>query len=307
MNPSKSKWYIIANPVAGKGKVGRTLAAIREQLNALGFDYHLQATTAQSQATELAYAAAQEGYTQIMAIGGDGTNNEALNGLMQLDPKERAALTYTLLPLGTGNDWIKTHRIPKRWPDWLRALPQAQRKAHDMGLVRFAAPSGVGKRYFANVAGMAYDAYVVQQSVRQPRFPYLLLTLKCLFEYTLPTARISFQEQEIVDRVYTINVGICRYSGGGMQLVPHADPQLGQLALTIVRGLSVPKVILNTSHLYSGKLDRLSEVSLHHCVSIEVDGLEEAIGLEVDGEYLGVTPVAFEIIPKAIHVYVPPE
>lgn len=302
MKPFSTNWYIIANPAAGGGKVQRQLNKIKNLLEQQGFAYLLVQSEAKGHATQLAQQAIEQGYRKIMAIGGDGTNNEVINGILQQQIVPSLDITYALLPVGTGNDWIKTHGIPRDLQKALSIIKKEQTKIQDIGRVDFKQNGQAQHRFFANVAGMAYDAYVVKQAAKHPKYPYLLMVMKCLFEYELPKARIYFGDEIIEDQVYIVNAGICRYSGGGMQLVPHAVPDDGQLALTIARTLTPLQVIINTRHLYSGKLDRLKAITLHQSKHIRVEAVEEAIGVEVDGEYLGETPVAFSVLEKRLKV-----
>ncbi len=162
--------------------------------------------------------------------------------------------------------------------------------------------------YFANVAGMAYDAFVVKYSESNKKWVsnklmYLFLTLKCLFQYKLQKSKVTFDGQEEENYFYTINAGICRYSGGGMQIVPHAIPNDGLLALTLARKISKLEIILNTYRFYTGTIDKHSKIFTTQAKHIRVEATgNEAVPLEVDGEFLGETPVEFSILNKALRV-----
>jgi diacylglycerol kinase family enzyme len=94
-------------------------------------------------------------------------------------------------------------------------------------------------RFFINVADLAYDGFVAKKAEAQGdrmsnRIFYLLLIFRCLFQFNIPKIRVTFDGQTVEDFLYTVNVGICRYSGGGLRLVPQALPADGKLALTLV-------------------------------------------------------------------------
>lgn len=125
----------------------------------------------------------------------------------------------------------------------------------------------------------------------------------CLFKYDLRKAHIRFNNKLITNRFYTINIGICRYSGGGMQFVPHADPQSGELALTIAGPVSKLIVLLHVPHIFLGKLHRHPMVDIYKTKEIEITGDdEESTLVEVDGEFLGETPVKCVVVEKAFRV-----
>jgi len=180
----------------------------------------------------------------------------------------------------------------------------------DAGLVKCVFDGKKVERYFINVAGMAYDAFGTQLSEgknwRFPKIQYLLLALQGLFKYKIHRAKLIFDDKEIVDYFYIINAGICKYSGGGMQLVPHAIPDDGKFALTFARQLSKLAVILNTYRFYNASLLEHSKVEGFFTKKIRVETMDnEPTGVEVDGEYVGETPVEFSIFPKALKVVVP--
>ena len=250
----------------------------------------------------------------ILAVGGDGTNNEVINGILSQTSAAPAEITYALLPIGTGNDWIKTHGIPKSFEAWLSYFKAGKTKLQDIGLVQYAdfhQKEQVRQRYFINVAGMAYDGFIAkaledqEQKISNPLI-YLWFVFKCLFSYKLKKARVQYNGKVYENYCYIINVGICKYSGGGMQLVPHAIPDDGLLALTIAGKLSKLAVIMNTPRFYTGSIGKHSKVETHQSQNIVVEALgEEEILLEADGEFLGTTPARYTILPNALRIIAP--
>lgn len=307
-------WMIIVNPAAANGKLGRLWPAIEARLSQRIEQYEVAQTQHRGHGTSLAVAAIENGYRHIIAAGGDGTNHEVANGILQQQMTPSQDIFYTLLPIGTGNDWIRTHRIPPKLEQWLDMLDEGFCTQQEVGLVRYWQNDEQYQRYFVNVAGMAYDGFVVRygeqwRSWIRNRFFYLLLILRCLFKYRLTRGLIQIDGKTVEDRFYTINVGICRYSGGGMQLVPQADPQDGWLALTYAGPVSKLGVLLNTWRFYNGSIGEHPkiEVSQARCIQVNAPAGEEGIPLEADGEFLGYSPAEFSIIEKALTVIVPRE
>lgn len=305
-----SKWYIIVNPKANGGQFGNQWNNIHQCLTDNNIDFFDKKTTHQNHATELAKEAIGNGFRKIIAVGGDGTGNEVANGILQQNIIPSSEITFSLLPVGTGNDWIKTHKIPKHLNTWIEVLKKEKTIFQDAGLVSCIFNEKKIERYFINVAGMAYDAFGVQLSEGKnwsfPKIQYLFLALRGLFKYKIHRAKLIFDDKEVVDFFYIINVGICKYSGGGMQLVPHAVPDDGIFALTFARKLSKLAVILNTYRFYNASLLQHPKVEGFSTKKVRVETMDgEPTGVEVDGEYIGETPVEFSILPKALKIVVP--
>ena len=307
------KWWVIFNPVAGNGLASRKKAAIERLLHQNGFDYQLVETSRGDQGLELVSKGIKAGYRHIMAVGGDGTNNDVINGILQQQLLPPADIVYTLIPVGTGNDWIKTHRIPGHFRRWIPRIAKGKTILHNVGWLRFHRDQQPQERYFINVAGFAYDAFVVREKgsspgVIFPKLYYLWMVFICLFKYTLRQATVHFNDQTVNDRFYTINIGICKYSGGGMQLVPHADPTSDQMALTIAGPVRKADILLYTPKIFAGTLHTHPKVAIYHTEQVRITAAENQPTLvEADGEFLGETPVECRIIKNALRVLIPGE
>jgi diacylglycerol kinase (ATP) len=303
-------WSIIVNPKAGNGAVERQWPAIERALQEQGFSYSVFFTRHKGHATEWVEKILRDGQRNLLAIGGDGTNNEVIHGIFQQKQAETSTVRYALLPVGTGNDWAKQYNIPKEVGARLERLRQENTVQQDIGRVDYVDMEGrPATRYFANVAGMAYDAYVAQCMERNGKpsshLAYLLAVGRYLFSYRLSKASIAWDgNAPVEDRFYTINVGICKYSGGGMQLVPHALPADGLLALTFARSMPKLEVLLQTYRFYNGTLlqhRRISGVQAKQVTVAPSQG-QPPLLLEADGELLGHAPATFTILEKALTI-----
>ena len=305
------KWFIIANPAAGNGYVNKKLPSIENLMRLKGINYVLEKTAKKGDGIALTVQGIQKGYRNILAIGGDGTNNEVVNGIMQQNFVPSQDITYSVFSIGTGNDWIKTHSIPKQLNEFIDMLVKRKTTFQDIGIVEYFKNETTHKRFFANIAGMAYDAFLVKKTENLGSFFsnklfYLISLLRYLFQYKLQKAKIRLNDIEISDYFYTINVGIGRYAGGGMEILPHAVHDDGQLAVTIAKRFSKWEILLNTYRFYNGSIAELSKISTHFSTKVQVESLESAqIPVEADGEYLGCTPVEFNILPKALKILIP--
>lgn len=311
-NEKSTIWYVIANPAAGKNAVARQQQDLAAFLAQYLPHHFLVLTVRRGQATQLAMEAIRQGYRKIIAVGGDGTNFEVINGILQQQEVLPTDILYALLPVGTGNDWIRTHGIPKDWHPWLTMLNAGHTLLQDVGVVQYFSDGEPAQRFFVNVAGMAYDAFVVRYAEQHKRWIihktlYLLLVFRLLLKYRLARARVLFNNQIVENYFYTVNIGICRYSGGGMRLVPHADPTDGQLALTLAGQVSKIGVLINTYRFYNGTLGEHPKIDLYKTTQVRVEPLQkdQALWVEADGEWLGDAPAVFSILPKALKIIVP--
>lgn len=305
------RWLVIVNPAAREGKVGQKWKSIEYQLQANGILFDVCMTTSRDEATELAIIGIEKGYRKIFGVGGDGTNNEIVNGILLQKIVPSHEITYTLLPMGTGNDWIRTHRIPRNLKAWINMLKIEKTTLQDIGWLSYVEAGLDRHRYFANVAGLAYDAFVVKHLQENDSFftgklKYFYSILISLWRYQLKPAQVYYDGRKKRQHFYTINAGICKYSGGGMQVVPHAKPNDGFLAMTLAGKLSKLDFIFNSYRFFTGTLGGHSKVELAQVKHMEIDALgDHPLLVEVDGEYLGHTPVEIRIVERALKVLVP--
>jgi len=300
-------WHIIANPAARGWAVKRAWPQIESILQELGFAYSVQFTERRGHAAQLVENALLKGGRYILGIGGDGSNHELVHGIFSQQFVPPSEVSYALLPFGTGNDWARQYGIPTDPGLRLTRLLEMKTVQQDIGLVNFQREGKTESRYFVNVAGMAYDGFVGKKLIESParnKADYLLKVIRYLTEYKLSKARIHFDGQTVEDFFYSINIGLCRYSGGGMQFVPHAVPDDGLFALTIAREISKLEVILQTPRFYNGSILQHSRIEGHQARSIRVEHVGDTPTLlEADGEFLGETPVEFVLLEKALRVF----
>lgn len=299
-------WFIIVNPASGNGAAERLWPQVEQVLQSLGISYTVHFTERRGHAMRLVDDAVLKGYRYLLGIGGDGTNHEIVNGILQQTTVASPDIYYALLPVGTGNDWARMYQIPSDPLLRLKRLLEPQTVFQDAGWVRYQRDGQPQERFFVNVAGMAYDGYIGQQLERSPvtnRFQYLLAVSKYLFQYSLSKARITFDGQTAEDFFYTINIGLCKYSGGGMQFVPQAVPNDGLFALTFARSLPKWEVLLQTPRFYNGTLLQHPRIEGHQAKNIRVEHTDGTPTLlEADGEFLGETPVEFRILENALRI-----
>jgi len=304
------KWFFIVNPNAGSRKGTRDWPKILKLIKDSGIPYEAALTTHRGHAIELTLDCIRQGYRRIAVVGGDGSLNEVLNGIYLQNEVARTDILIGIIPVGTGNDWCRSFKIPFDYKKSLEILIQGKTGLQDVGKVIHYHADKPEVRYFMNVAGMGYDALVakktniMKEKGRGGPLVYLYFIFASLFQYNFIEAVIEV-DGEIVFKgeIFSMNVGICKYNGGGMMQVPFAIPDDGLLDVTLIKKAPKYVVIQHTRKLYNGTLVDLPIVKTFRGKLIRIRSTGK-LYLETDGESLGHTPFTFEIIPLGIKTVV---
>ena len=301
MQRNSTPWHFIVNPAAGGGRGRLRWRKVLPKLRAALPNMTFEVSTPATSLAALTLAALKAGHRALVGVGGDGTHHHIVNALAGNDLLN--AVTYVPLSVGSGNDWIRTLGTPTALRPWLTHLRAGARRHHNVGVIDFL---NTGQRhYYVNVAGFAYDAEVVriaEEERLRHRWMYPLLATGYLNEYVAPTVHAEFMGTEFTGPVHTVNVGVGRYSGGGMSFVPHANPYGEALAVTIIPKLPSWKIIVNAWRLYRGSVARLPGVVTTHAPAIILRPAAGTLECEADGEWLGTGPVSLSIHPKQLTV-----
>ncbi|HLF63968.1 MAG TPA: diacylglycerol kinase family protein [Saprospiraceae bacterium] len=303
-------WYALINPAAGNGRSLKRWNTLKKELDHLSIPYTFSISTHRGHITELSHIAIRKGYSRFISVGGDGTHHELINGLLS-EETHRISPMVAVLNAGTGNDWSRMHHIPGDIAHCTQMIANANTIDHAAGLITYTRNGETKRRYFVNVAGMALDGRVMEKFPEKLRkYPflpgYLIAGLKQLMVYKTPTIQIITNEESFQDEFITVHAGICKYSGGGMQFVPHADPFGSDLAITCIRKMSIPRLLGNIHRIYLGTLLSHPRVKGLKCQHISITSpVGQQIPIEADGEFLGYSPVTIHCIPKAFKLVIP--
>lgn len=304
-------WHFFLNPAAGRGRALRAWTALLPLLRRDGLDFVLHTSTPEGGLTRLVREADVPADQPMVIIGGDGSMHEALNGLLQLARPADQLPVLRLLPAGSGNDWARWWQIPAQPLAWWQQAPHWPIHPHNAGSLTCQLNGQERHRYFLNVAGLAYDAWLVGQIEARPEIKghpllYISRVLRWMTRYQPQAASVHLQETTRQGRFYTINAGICPYSGGGMRLVPHARPDHDTLAITLAADLPLSRIFRNIHRFYTGTIGSVKGVTLHHSTFMDVHS-DDALPLQVeaDGEWLGYGPCRISLLPAAFRVAAP--
>jgi diacylglycerol kinase (ATP) len=298
-------WFVIQNPISGNGRSLRRWPKFERKMREAGLLPHLFQTQQPLQEAELFRKGWQQGERNFLLVGGDGTYHGVVNALMELPEEARKEATLAMLPAGSGNDWCKTFQgniSMQRLVEWMKV---GKRVWQDIGWVSYQADENTEKRYFMNVAGLGFDAYVAQLMLKSGAgggsFAYFKSLLQGLFTYHSPQVHIQLPEETIKGKALILAAGVGRYFGGGMKICPQAQPEDGLLDITLVGDIGKLGVVGQLPGLYKGTFIQHPKVSQYQAREFSVTS-EEKIFIQLDGELLGHTPARFGLIPQAIGV-----
>ncbi|MEN8223743.1 MAG: diacylglycerol kinase family protein [Bacteroidota bacterium] len=310
---NSDKWLVVVNPNAGSRKGEKDWPKINDLLIHHGFIFESMFTKNRRHAIALTSDMIKKGFRQIIVVGGDGTLNEVVNGIFQQDSCKPDDIIIGLIPVGTGNDWGRTYKFPKKYHEAIKVLKKGHHFTQDVGYVTYHDAEGEHERYFINVSGMGYDALVAQKTNRLKdqgkgnAFSYLLNIFTGLFQYKYAHFCIKADGIEVFnDKVLSMNLGICKYNGGGLMQVPDAIPDDGMLDITIIHAISKFKIIKHVAQLYDGSFIKQKFVDTHRAKECKIVSKPQGkVFLEADGESLGHSPLLFTVKKRALRFIIP--
>ena len=305
MEITAHEWHIIVNPTLLNGHRAEIEQVIIKHLENNNIHYSLHVADGGERSGQTAERLCREGQRYLMMMGGDGSINEIVNGIYRsgVDTEE---VNLAIIPLGTGNDFCRTLGYPKA-EGFVEFLQQGEFRPTDVGIVETVKEGMVtDSRRFINIAGFAFDAAVINETVKgKPKlFPdavYLLKLVKVLFSYKATRVNISTESGSYSDELFTVACGNAQYNGNGMRQVPMADPHDGLLDLVTIRKINPIKVIANVKNLFSGKHISLPEVKVTRTAFVELTSDQPLLG-EVEGEMLTTGNYRIRMEAKRINI-----
>lgn len=301
-----NSWFVIVNPVAGNGKFNKYWSDIQQELKFNNITYEYTKTEYSNHEKLIVQQAIKKGYNKIISVGGDGTLHHVINGIMSQNTINSKEITVAVIPLGTGNDWIKTYNIPKNIKASVNLIKQENTVFQDIGYLELANTTS----YFNNVAGIGYDGYVVNKLNKLKRFgpiAYLLSGIAGLLLYKKTTFKIAINNKIIETKCLMTLYGICKYSAGGMQLTDFKDSNNGLFDITIAKNLSFLDLLFSIKKLYNGKILQHKKVETHvtNSLLITPQNKNDLPYIQADGELIGKGEVKVSIIKSAIRIVIP--
>jgi diacylglycerol kinase (ATP) len=297
---------LICNTRAGRGRIARELPEIRAQLEKRGLEYDIRYTEHPGHATQIAREVLGTGIKFLVAVGGDGTVHEVVNGIIQDDKPLSPDAVLGVVAAGTGCDFIKTFGIPAMTPHAVAHLDGHEHFRIDIGKVTYFGEGTTASRYFSNIAEAGLGAQVTARARKLPRFLGPMVYLFA-FWLTLGRHRPARVLVDLVDRKYqgpmnNLIVANCQFFGGGMRIAPRSAPTDGLLDVQIEHARKRDAIAMMPKVYRGAHLPHPDVIEAKRAnVSITSD---PPLLIEADGEVLGHTPATFEVRKGAINLKV---
>jgi len=236
----------------------------------------------------------------IIAVGGDGTCNEVLNGLMLESNPE---IVFGVIPNGTGNDFARNF-APFDPPAFVQAIIESSTMLIDIGKIHFEKNS----KYFLNVADIGFGACVIETMNRQRKsrvtgkLSYSLAIIRTFFTYRKPVLRVFNTDFEFEGKALMIVFSNGSTFGNGLQIYPDAKLDSGKLGLIVIGDVSLMEYAKNLGNLKKGRRIDHPQVKYFEFEKISVSTVNKDLWVEMDGEIAGRSSITVEVLPKALKI-----
>jgi diacylglycerol kinase (ATP) len=304
---TRPEMLIIVNPASGGGKTGQRWAGIQDRLRIAGAQFDVTFTHEPGHATTLARDAVAAGYRTIVSVGGDGTLNEVVNGLI-MDGRADPDVRLGLVPGGTGSDFGRGIGLPRDPLESALHLLKAEPRWFDAGQIVCKLGEGTTTRYFINVAGLGFDGAVADRVNRSSKrgggtIPYLTNLVVTLFTYRNMRVRWTLDGQAHDEVLNSVIVANASFFGGGMHISPNSKMDDGQFHVITLGDWGKVEFLVAVPRVYSGTHlthPRVKEY-IGRQVTVEADG---RMFLQAEGDLFGEAPATFGLLPHTLQVLV---
>lgn len=288
------KALLIVNEQAGKGKTKKRWPTFERYLQTFGINHDVHFTSRPKEAIEVAKQATANQYTHVIAVGGDGTVNEVVNGIAGQN------IGFGVLPTGTGNDLARMLNIPtdpflsvrKIWTEVQRPIDLLK----------------LNGSYVAGAVGIGLDGAVAEDinrvswKKRIGTFGYVLSMLKLIFTFPPFSMHLEIDDRPITFRdCWLVAIGNTQFYGGGMKICPNAKHDDGLLDVCVVHNLTYLELVKLFPSVFSGRHILHPNVLCLQGRSVRIL-TDPAVPVHGDGEFLGKTPGEIHIHPQALNI-----
>lgn len=325
MSNTTDKWLAVVNVFAASRKAGSIWKKAAVKLEQAGIDYKARFTGGEYNATELSRIAASNGYRRFIAVGGDGTIHDVLNGIAEYvystadESVKFSDFTMAVIPVGSGNDWVKSAGVARDVASAVDQIVAGKVGRQDVVRVSVYDPDDadlnkiVAESYMANIGGIGLDARVCEivnrkkeQGFRGKKL-YVSALLYCIKHRVPVHARVICDGNEVFRGKYlSMAFGIGRYSGGGMRQTSLAVMDDGLLDVTVIPDISLLRIAKEVPRLFTGTFHKVSVLTQARCRSVVIlpDSGSDAEPVEVDGEVIGRAPVRMDVLEDQLNIIV---
>ncbi len=302
------KTFFVVNPNAANCRAKKLWPEIKSLAESVLGKVEFGMTEGPWHAPELARKAIKDGFEMIVSLGGDGTNNEVINGFFEHGELVNPDAVFAVVCMGTGSDFIKTIKVPREFRDSVAVLSELPAKPTDVGRMTLRDHRGEDlSRYFINIASFGVGGEVDDRVNRTTkvfggRVSFMIGSLRGSLAYSNKRVSIRLDDGEPFERkVFNVAVANGQYFGAGMRTAPGASVDDGLFDVVVLGDLSFMEQVSLMRTIYTGDHTTHPKVESFRAGRVEADS-EERVLLDVDGEQPGMLPASFEVIPQAVRV-----
>jgi YegS/Rv2252/BmrU family lipid kinase len=306
------KTFLVVNPRSAGGATGKRWAELSAKVGRALGEFGHEFTAGAMDAARIARKALQDGYECIVAVGGDGTINEVVNGFFHEGKAINPNAALGVIPRGTGGDFRRAFGWDLELDSALARLRTEKTEPFDVGLVEYINHEGkLDRRYYANIASLGVSAFVANEVNKSSKAlggntAFVWGTVKGMFRFDPPTVTLRADGGEpLVLPINVVAVANGRYFGSGMNVAPDALTYDGLFDVTIWSGYTLGTFLFKSKGVYSGEHVTWKGTKRLQCRSFEADSADgREVLIEVDGEVPGRLPAKMTVLPGAIRLKV---
>jgi len=300
--------YTIVNPISSNNKTGKRWPAHQKQLKRAGLQLKVEHTHYPGHAITLSEEALSKGYKTIMAVGGDGTVNEVVNGFFQEGNFAEKRSSLLIFSQGTGSDYIRSLGLSKNVKDVIEIYKRQKIKWVDLGRMDYLNfDKKKTKRFFVNTADVGIGGETVEYVNRVSKLmggllTYLIGAVRTLFKYKNKDMEIYIDGSLIRnDQTNSVVVSLGKYFAGGMPIAPKAEIDDGLFDIIILGDLSKTETLLNMYKAYRGTHINYPKIDYIKGKTVKITSSDRVL-IDIDGESAGMLPVKFQILKEAFPI-----
>ncbi len=309
MAVNSHRYKVIVNPTAGRGAARRAIPSIRETLAEFGMIYDLVCTDGPWHAAELAEMAILEGFDTLVAVGGDGTTNEIINGILRARQAGMGTAALGIIPVGGGNDFAYGMGLPLGFRASIKTLGKRETRMIDIGhLSGGQYPEG---RYFGNGVGIGFDAvvsFIASKKRLRGFIGYLIAAVQTIYHYfQAPTVKIDLDDERFIQPSLMVSVMNGRRLAGGFMMAPKAITDDGLFDLLIADDVPPAVIWSLIPRFLQGTQFGHPAIKTRRAARVTVQAVSGQLPVHADGEEIseGCDRITIEIVPRAIELVCP--
>ena len=271
------------------------------------FETDFYITKTKLAAENLAQKIVEAGTDYLIAVGGDGTMHEVINGIMRVPKEKRENLIIGLLPIGSGNDFARTMKLSSKISGLIELIKRNKVLSIDVGKIECKTLDGKDTTtYFNNIAGVGLDAEVAKRvnegnKTYGPNAAYYYATIKSFLNYRKKKVKISSSGFNYEGNVLLLSFANAKYFGSGLGIAPHAKVNDGKMALTLAGDVSLFDYLKNVGTIRKCIKVKHPQIVYSEAESIIIEPIGEPCFIEADGEMIGKIPLKAVILHNEIN------